>query len=585
MSTTNKNKLRFVETSRDPFSEGGGEGDGGACPIVLVQQFYLDPKSQERQDEVRFCLLKNLTNSSVAHIYLLNEREFSATELLGNSPLSSLSSSSLHLLLENKVTQRNIGQRLSFRHVFDLANDLTTRTTYMAFANADIYFDATGLARVRAESDIHRARKLFALARTETGQNARLYASTDGVFPRFDSQDAWIMHSRFMLPPHVSAFERATVLDFPLGVPGCDNKFLYVMTRLLQFEAYNCPLAVRAFHCHRSTQRNYSHSPIPFPYAFCLPHGVPAALLAPSFGVDPVQTHPSLDEDSRRLFEYMDHKLSIGEAFVVPRLLDGDGLSWYPADDQAIRASVLAGGGGNNNNNRLTDDALRVAVRAVFQSSELVLGQDLRLVGGGGGGSRGGDIQRGLMRAGKTVVSESVLELYHVHHALLRDRRLLIVTSGEATRALVERQWTRLRAVFEKEGGGEKEEENLLDFFPDCVAEVVAIPPSPAPPSALSEKEEPEEPEEPPDNMLWLDAAAARWDYDVALVALGDHAVSHLVCAHVFVRHGKSAVNVGEALLASLGISSANFAADRPDVARMHALENDAQWLVVEQIE
>ena len=85
--------------------------------------------------------------------------------------------------------------------------------------------------------------------------------------------------------------------------------------------------------------------------------------------------------------------------------------------------------------------------------------------------------------------------------------------------------------------------------------------------------------------MLWLDAAAARWDYDVALVALGDHAVSHLVCAHVFVRHGKSAVNVGEALLASLGISSANFAADRPDVARMHALENDAQWLVVEQIE
>ena len=574
--STNKNKLRFVETSRDPFSEGGGEGDGGACPIVLVQQFYLDPKSQERQDEVRFCLLKNLTNSSVAHIYLLNEREFSATELLGNSPSSS---SSLHLLLENKVTQRNIGQRLSFRHVFDLANDPTTRTTYMAFANADIYFDATGLARVRAESDIHRARKLFALARTETGQNARLYASTDGVFPRFDSQDAWIMHSRFMLPPHVSAFERATVLDFPLGVPGCDNKFLYVMTRLLQFEAYNCPLAVRAFHCHRSTQRNYSHSPIPFPYAFCLPHGVPAALLAPSFGVDPVQTHPSLDEDSRRLFEYMDHKLSIGEAFVVPRLLDGDGLSWYPADDQAIRASVLAGGGGNNNNNRLTDDALRVAVRAVFQSSELVLGQDLRLVGGGGGGSHR-DIQRGLMRAGKTVVSESVLELYHVHHALLRDRRLLIVTSGEATRALVERQWTRLRAVFEKEGGGEKEEENLLDFFPDCVAEVVAIPS--APPSALSEKEEPEEP---PDNMLWLDAAAARWDYDVALVALGDHAVSHLVCAHVFVRHGKSAVNVGEALLASLGISSANFAADRPDVARMHALENDAQWLVVEQIE
>ena len=583
--STNKNKLRFVETSRDPFSEGGGEGDGGACPIVLVQQFYLDPKSQERQDEVRFCLLKNLTNSSVAHIYLLNEREFSATELLGNSPSSSSSSSSLHLLLENKVTQRNIGQRLSFRHVFDLANDLTTRTTYMAFANADIYFDATGLARVRAESDIHRARKLFALARTETGQNARLFASTDGVFPRFDSQDAWIMHSRFMLPPHVSAFERATVLDFPLGVPGCDNKFLYVMTRLLQFEAYNCPLAVRAFHCHRSTQRNYSHSPIPFPYAFCLPHGVPAALLAPSFGVDPVQTHPSLDEDSRRLFEYMDHKLSIGEAFVVPRLLDGDGLSWYPADDQAIRASVLAGGGGNNNNNRLTDDALRVAVRAVFQSSELVLGQDLRLVGGGGGGSRGGDIPRGLMRAGKTVVSESVLELYHVHHALLRDRRLLIVTSGEATRALVERQWTRLRAVFEKEGGGEKEEENLLDFFPDCVAEVVAIPPSPAPKPPSASSSEKEEPEEPPDNMLWLDAAAARWDYDVALVALGDHAVSHLVCAHVFVRHGKSAVNVGEALLASLGISSANFAADRPDVARMHALENDAQWLVVEQIE
>ena len=540
--STNKNKLRFVETSRDPFSGGGGEG--GGCPIVLVQQFYLDPKSQERQSEVRFCLAKNLTNSCVAHIYLLNEREFSSTELLGEGEGGG-EYASLLLLLDAKLTQLLIGERLAFRHVFDLAanGDLGGHCgllgAYVAFANADIYFDSAGLERVRRESDIHRARKLFALARTETGHNARLFASTDGVFPRFDSQDAWILHSRFMRPPHVSATARATVLDFPLGVPGCDNKFLYVMTRLLRFEAYNCPLAVRAFHCHRSTQRNYSHSPLPFPYAFCLPHGLPAALLAPSFGVDPMRSHRSLDEDSQLLFDYMQNKFTAGEPFVVPRLLDRNAaLSWYPDDETAITNSVI----GVSINN----DDLSSAVRAIFQSSDLVLGHDLRILGGNN--TREADIQSGLLRAGKTVVCDSVLELYHTHHAFLRDKRLLIVTSGEASRGI----WTRRQQEGEGGEGGE------LDFFPDCVAEVVAIPAAQPHPAA--------------DNMLWLDAAAARWDYDVALVSLGDHAVSHIVCAHVFVRHGKSAVNVGEALLASLGVSSARFAADRPDVARMHSL-------------
>jgi hypothetical protein len=89
------------------------------------------------------------------------------------------------------------------------------------------FFDAS-LERLRA-ADLHERRAAFALLRYEFRGETDLNACR--IFgPRPDSMDTWIVHSSQELPP--------SVLQFELGMPGCDNKFAYLLD-LLGFTVYN----------------------------------------------------------------------------------------------------------------------------------------------------------------------------------------------------------------------------------------------------------------------------------------------------------------------------------------------------------
>ena len=49
-------------------------------PIYLFYQFFVHP-NEDRHNEIKYCLLKNVQNEFVDKIYLLNERIYSDKEL------------------------------------------------------------------------------------------------------------------------------------------------------------------------------------------------------------------------------------------------------------------------------------------------------------------------------------------------------------------------------------------------------------------------------------------------------------------------------------------------------------------------
>lgn len=562
--------LRFIERSRDPFLGVEGKDDGGA--IFLVQQFYLDAGSAERRAEVRFCLRANVANRSLSRIFLLNERLFSARELLGEAgeeAEAEVDAAEAEEALAAKVTQVVVGARLTFGRAFEFvaqareeAHLIWGADAYVVLANADVLFDAD-VARVR-RTDLREGRKLFALARTEM-QHRGLFASTHGVFNRFDSQDAWILHASFARPPHIPAAFRDKALDFPLGVPGCDNKLLYLLCKLRGFEAYNTPLAVRAYHCHRGLQRGGQGEQLPFPYAFCAPAGLDVSRLAASFGVDlaALGGHKR-GSDNALLRGHISHRLAAGKAFVVPRFLGGPAELWdakmclllrSPAGERRDRAVAAL--------LRLVPDRdeeaaglLQLAAQAggLFSDCMLALGHDSLHVEN----RRAAAIQNSVCSLPQQrVLSRDVLELYHHHRArdphwssAFRWCRLLLVVDGEDLQRLVEAQWAARALVF-------PEPED--DFFPQCAAKVACFAPD-------------------AQGLPSFQPHVGADDFQVALVCLGDRLASHAACHHVFRALGRSAINVGEALLPALGIASPRFVADRPDVFRLHVNQH---WKVL----
>jgi len=82
--------------------------------------------------------------------------------------------------------------------------------------------------------------------------------------PRYDSQDTWIIHSNFNIP---LSFRQA--FNFYFGIPGCDNKFIYLI-KILGYEIYNDPILIHTYHLHKQYSRKI-RSFIKKPYAYIIP--------------------------------------------------------------------------------------------------------------------------------------------------------------------------------------------------------------------------------------------------------------------------------------------------------------------------
>lgn len=219
-------------------------------PIILIQQYYLND-SEERQEELKFCLKKNLENKYISHIYLLNEKIYTLQEL-------GLDNDSSY----NKLTQINISKRLSFKEAFKFIKT-NNINGYCVISNSDIFFNET-INQLKF-SYLHKEKCCLGLTRYEYKDENNYFFVRDYI-KYGGSQDTWILHSNSI----VKELYELDIFDFNLGTPGCDHKILYLLYRL-NFNLINCPTLINIFHYHNTNIRNYidnKETRIPVPYLF-----------------------------------------------------------------------------------------------------------------------------------------------------------------------------------------------------------------------------------------------------------------------------------------------------------------------------
>jgi len=198
-------------------------------------------ESDLRRTEYESCLEFNLACPFIDEICLLKE-----------GSVSMLPSS-------DKIQVRQVRARPTFQDYFEWASELAHDTDISIIANSDIFFDR--------QLELFNywnlpCNSVIALARWDVHSdgNCRLY-------DRNDSQDAWVFKGPL----------RNVQADFPVGVPRCDNRFLYELKRA-GYEVINPAFSVRAYHLHDGQRSEYKTEQLDHfvdpPYAYLWPHNL-----------------------------------------------------------------------------------------------------------------------------------------------------------------------------------------------------------------------------------------------------------------------------------------------------------------------
>jgi len=221
--------------------------------IFIITQFFIHA-DETRYNEIKTCLKKNIELRYFKKIILLNERIYSLEELGITKEQS------------NYILQVNIDKRLTYA---DCLTYLKTNNLngYIVISNSDIFFDNT-IINIR-KSCLSISKSIYTLIRYEyTDENldkCKLYTISNNV--RRDSQDTWIIHTQSL--DLSDSFIK--LIDFYLGVPGCDNKIAYIFNQH-GYRCFNVPSNVKTYHNHVSNIRNYTNiDRLSNPYLFVRP--------------------------------------------------------------------------------------------------------------------------------------------------------------------------------------------------------------------------------------------------------------------------------------------------------------------------
>jgi hypothetical protein len=189
-----------------------------APATALLTCFYADPDPARRAEFVD-CLARNASNEAVDEIHVFLED--------GTPPD----------IDDDKIRLVDHGRRATYGDLFAYANARLSGRR-VAIANADIYFDA-GLARLDA---VDLRDTLLCISRWDVEQDG-----SARLFEHGESQDAWIFDTPIRQFP----------CDFPLGVPGCENRLAWEAAAA-GLAVHNPARSLRAFHLHLSLVRRYT---------------------------------------------------------------------------------------------------------------------------------------------------------------------------------------------------------------------------------------------------------------------------------------------------------------------------------------
>ena len=209
--------------------------------IHLYTTFYTEKKDSRRQ-ELLTCLQYNLNNDAITTITIFNE----------GGDLSDFKHAKLNAV--------SIGQRPTYQEFITHINSHTSADDIHILANTDIYFDQNII--VLKEVMFHH--DCYALSRWDTteGRKPLLYNHNG-------SQDAWIFKG---------PIKKTLNADFPLGVPRCDNRFMFEIKNA-GYKLKNPAFSIKAFHLHEGQRElvyteNDNIYKISKPYLYLYPHNL-----------------------------------------------------------------------------------------------------------------------------------------------------------------------------------------------------------------------------------------------------------------------------------------------------------------------
>ena len=264
------------------------EGD-----ITLVTQFFVG-RTPVRANELRSALKVNVMNPFINKIVLLNERVYSDDELGVKS---------------DKIQQVVVGNRLDYKTAFDNVESLGLKG-YIVLSNLDIFFDKS-IEKLK-QSGIADEKAMFCLLRYEY-KPGRPVSEAPLSHHLSDSQDTWIWHSNHNAPSH-----HRKILDFELGVPGCDNTMAY-LANVLGYKVYNTPNIIKSYHNHSSNQRSYNINTPRTPQPYYSVRAIVDSGPMRDYKQDP--KHPfTFHGENDNFRNYLETKLAENVPFVVPRL-------------------------------------------------------------------------------------------------------------------------------------------------------------------------------------------------------------------------------------------------------------------------
>jgi len=193
--------------------------------MLLLVGFYEDP-DPKRRDEIVTCLRHNVANDRFEEVHVFVEEPPERDVVRAHADLGAA-----------KVRVVAHGRRVTYRDLFAYANQRLAGHRVI-IANADIYFDDT-LARL---DTVDLTGRLLCLTRWDVRPDG-----SAAFCGRGDSQDAWVFEAPL----------RDFPCDFPLGVPGCDNRLAWE-AECAGLAVSNPSRSVHAYHLHTSQVRRYT---------------------------------------------------------------------------------------------------------------------------------------------------------------------------------------------------------------------------------------------------------------------------------------------------------------------------------------
>jgi hypothetical protein len=182
---------------------------------VLITE-YFNFSLKERNNEVLKCIKNNIDSGLFDRVIVLSERD--------ECPLC-----------ETVIT----GERLTYKHTFEYANQHLSHGDQVFIANSDIYYDNT-IKQIILDDKT---------AMCLTRYNIKKDDSNEIEDCKLCSQDTWAFRVPIKVPPKS---------DFYFGTLGCDN----YITTLLKAEGYrlwNPCLSVKSYHLHLTGHRTFKN--------------------------------------------------------------------------------------------------------------------------------------------------------------------------------------------------------------------------------------------------------------------------------------------------------------------------------------